>query len=68
MRNKIILGLLLSAVFLFFIAIVGFGSGATGMSIVQSPGSVEFPGYIVFIAIIASLVGFVFIKSYHDRK
>lgn len=68
MNDNLILGLLMSAVFLIFIAIVSFGEGATGLSIIQSPGSVEFPGYIIFLVIIVSIVGFVFIKAHHDGK
>ncbi len=68
MKDKLMLGLLLSVIFLFFLAIVGVGDGATGMSIVQSESSIEFPGYAVFLAIISCMVGFVFIKNHHDSK
>ena len=44
MKDKIVLGLLLSVLFLFFLAIIGAGTGATGLSIVQSSNNIEFPG------------------------
>lgn len=68
MKEKLILGLMLSVLFLFLVAMIGIGDSATGMSIIKSAGSVEFPSYAVFITIVACMVGFVFIKSHHDSK
>jgi len=69
MKDKMIIGLLLSVLFLFIIALTGIGTNEiTGMAIVQSEQPVEFPGYAVFIAIITCMVGFVFIKNHHDTK
>jgi len=68
MKDKIMLGLLLSVLFFFFIAILGVSDGTTGMAIIQSSSPVELPGYSIFVAIIACLVGFVFIRQHHQEK
>ena len=67
MKKKIILTIFLTSLFLLVVASFSISSGTTGMAIVQSANSVEFPGIALILVIIVAIGGFVFIRSQHQK-